>query len=425
MHHITISFLFFLNLTISGTANFNAFHGCLKCTVVGERQNDLHINVFPTTAAPKRTDLEFRNKAYGAHHQVYKVLENGKSKKVYVETPLLRLPLDIVEDVIVSDSLHLLHLGITKKLLSIYKDGQIHHKKWSPDTVIAIDKLLNTIKLPVEIHRQVRGLHYLSHWKASECGSFLNYIGIAILSEFIDKAQFENFTNLFCAVTICSNDCYKTYLPVAQLLFEDFVEKYAKHFKSVTSNQHNLVHVVDEVRRFGALHTISSYPFENHLFQIKNLVRSGRLPLNQIINRIAEKQRQGHDDQMDKCYPMLKYPCKDNNSIYLCIVLKEGLTLSNDFPNKWFLSSTKTVHAMVYASKDGIHGQKLKHVETHFKTPFQSMNLNVFRSKHDHIFESLRLHSLNDVFCKLVAISVPGKTVFIPLHHTLSAYKKQ
>lgn len=129
MHHITISFLFFPHLTISGTANFNAFHGCLKCTVVGERQNDLHINVFPTTAAPKRTYLEFRNKAYGAHHQVYKVLENGKSKKVYVETPLLRLPLDIVEDVIVSDSLHLLHLGITKKLLSIYKDGQIHHKK--------------------------------------------------------------------------------------------------------------------------------------------------------------------------------------------------------------------------------------------------------------------------------------------------------
>ncbi|XP_062542928.1 uncharacterized protein LOC134210711 [Armigeres subalbatus] len=87
---------------IKGSVNFNAFHGCLKCTAVGERQHELHINVFPTTVAPKRTDIGFRNKAYDGHHQVYKVRENGKSRTVYVETPLLWLPmLDMVEDIIV------------------------------------------------------------------------------------------------------------------------------------------------------------------------------------------------------------------------------------------------------------------------------------------------------------------------------------
>lgn len=356
---------------------------------------------------------------------MYKIQENGKSKKVYVETPLLQLPIDTIEDVIVSDSLHLLHLGITKKLLSIYKEGHLYYQKWPPNTVAAVDKVLNSIKLPMEIHRQVRGLQYLSHWKASECGSFLNYIGIAILPEFIDKAQFKNFANLFCAVTICSNDYYKAYLPVAQLLFEDFVENYAKVFKSVTSNQHNLVHVVDEVRRFGVLHTISSYPFENQLFQIKNLVRSGRLPLNQIINRIAEKQRQELVNQTNECYPILKYPCKEDNSMFLRIGVKKSFTLSNDFANKWFLTSQKTVIAMVYASNDGIHGKKLANVKAHFKQPFESLNLNVFYSNDDNNLEPVSLYPLGEVFCKLVAIPVQGRTVFIPLHHTLPISKPQ
>lgn len=256
-------------MNTSGTANFNSSHGCLKCTIVGNHQKELHTNVYPTTIAPKRTDSGFRNKIYDGHHQTYKTRENAKLKMVFVETPLLRLPMDIIEDVIVSDSLHLLHLGITKKLLTIFRDGQLHHKKWSMETVSTIDKILSTVKLPLEIHRQGRGLQHLSHWKASECASFLNYIGIAILPEFIDKQHYENFTNLFCAVTICSSDFYKIYLPVAAILFENFVENYEQFFKSVSSNQHNLVHVVDEVRRFGPLNTISSYPFENHLFQIK------------------------------------------------------------------------------------------------------------------------------------------------------------
>lgn len=129
------------------------------------------------------------------------------------------------------------------------------------------------MKLPLEINRQGRGLQNLSHWKASECASFLNYLGIVKLSEFIDKQHYENFANLFCAVIIFSNECYSIYLPVAKILFEDFVKNYQKFFKSVSSNQHNLVHVVDEVWRFGPLNTMSSYPFENYFHHIKKLVR--------------------------------------------------------------------------------------------------------------------------------------------------------
>lgn len=131
--------VFVLNIFL-GTANFNAFNGCLKCSIVGHHQKELHMNVFPTALASKRTDSGFRNRIYEGHHQTYKTRENGKIKMFFVETPLLQLPIDIVEDIIVSDSLHLLHLGITKRLLTIYKDGHLYHKKWSSETVSTIDK---------------------------------------------------------------------------------------------------------------------------------------------------------------------------------------------------------------------------------------------------------------------------------------------
>lgn len=121
------------------------------------------MNVYPTTMAPKRTDCGFRDRIYDGHHQTYKTRENAKLKIVFVEAPLLRLPMDMIEDVTVSDSLYLLHLGITKKLLTILRDGHLHHQKWSMETVSTIDKILSTLKLPLEIHRKGRGLQHLSH----------------------------------------------------------------------------------------------------------------------------------------------------------------------------------------------------------------------------------------------------------------------
>lgn len=139
------------NISIPGAVNFNSFNGCLKCTIVGKHHKDLRTSVFPITKAPSRTDFGYRNRIYKGHYQTYRTREEGKVIDIFVETPLLRLPIDMVEDIIVSDSLHLLHLGITKKLLTLYKDGQKYHKKWSPETIISIDKILNTIKLTVEI----------------------------------------------------------------------------------------------------------------------------------------------------------------------------------------------------------------------------------------------------------------------------------
>ncbi|XP_065088016.1 uncharacterized protein LOC135709552 [Ochlerotatus camptorhynchus] len=108
---------------VKGVVNFNSHHGCMKCCTIGQHSTLLRTNIFPRTFAPKRTDAAFRSGMYDEHYQIYKTRENGKLKRTPVVSPLLQLPIDIVEDVIVADSLHLLHLGITKRLILAYKDG--------------------------------------------------------------------------------------------------------------------------------------------------------------------------------------------------------------------------------------------------------------------------------------------------------------
>lgn len=80
----------------------------------------------------------------------------------------------MVDDVIVADSLHLLHQGVMKTLLTIYKDGHkvAENVKWSAGNVVEISTILRQLKLPLEFHRACRGIDVLCHWKATECAVF-------------------------------------------------------------------------------------------------------------------------------------------------------------------------------------------------------------------------------------------------------------
>lgn len=132
-----------------------------------------------------------------------------------------------------------------------------------------INSILIGIRLPMEIHRSVRSLHVLPYWKGSECATFLNYVGVALFEKYLVDTQYTNFLNLFCGTTICSTEYFNRYLPVAQMMFENYIKTFRQSFRCISSNIHNLVHITSEVERFGPLPTMSSYPFENQLYQIK------------------------------------------------------------------------------------------------------------------------------------------------------------
>ncbi|XP_055523123.1 uncharacterized protein LOC129717286 [Wyeomyia smithii] len=98
---------------VKGVVNFNGKNGCLKCTITGEYSHISRTVVFPSIRCPLRTDEIFRRKEYGRHHTAR-------------ESPLLKIPgLDMIQDFVVADQLHLLELGIMKRLLTGWRDGNL------------------------------------------------------------------------------------------------------------------------------------------------------------------------------------------------------------------------------------------------------------------------------------------------------------
>lgn len=402
----------------------------MKCCAIGVRSSLLRCTIFPPDDDEEnipRTDAGFRQRIYGQHHRNYIVrTERGKRRYEPIISPLLRLPIDIVQDVIVADSLHLLHLGIMKRLIMFYKDG--HDGCNFKCTAVAINDISTIItaqKMPVEMHRIVRGLDVISHWKASECAVFLNYIGIGVLKNFIPADHFKMFIYLFCGTTICSSGYYRRFLPVAQKLFDSFVMMHYKLFQSATSNVHNITHIVSECERFGDLSTISSYPFENHLYKIKNLLRSGRLPLEQVANRLTEMLFVNENaKQKNVKFPILFNAISiENNTKYTSVTLRDGLTLINNDANKWFLTFQKEIISMKYVNQSGICGDKLNVLNNVFDEPFNSSLINVFKTNEPPNLGPTKVIPFDDVLCKFVTTNIYKQIIFIPLHHTLPSNK--
>lgn len=101
----------FIYLFLKGVSSFNSINGCLKCCAEGEYSYESRTVIFRSLNGAPRTDANFRASAYGRHHKTV--------------TPLADVPnLDLIEDIVVGDRLHLIDLGVTKRLLL---DGEKAH----------------------------------------------------------------------------------------------------------------------------------------------------------------------------------------------------------------------------------------------------------------------------------------------------------
>lgn len=421
--------------SFTGVAGFNGHHGCLKCTTIGEYNYTSHANIFPRTECERRTDEKFRQKAYGSHHQK--------------DSPLLKLNIDIVEQIPVGDSLHLLHLGVMKRLLTGWRDGHFRNSgtKWDAPRTFAVTNYLLECKLPAEFHRVVRGLDCLAFWKGTEYRTFLHYLGIVALKPHLTKEAYEHFMLLFCSVTICSSKRYFHLLPLARMLLNQFIEIYKEIYgvAYITSNVHNLTHLVDEVERFGELDSFSAYPFENVLGKIKRLLRLGNRPLAQVAKRIVEEVRcllpeiqcntakasssQQATISLSKRNEGANIPeelkSSDQEVGFYSKVELDEYCLSTDPENCWFLSKKNEIARVINIMIRSQHDVKLCCVWTEercnfFDIPIESSFLDIYTTHRDAFAmnSSTRLFNISEIKCKLVRVKDRNMNVFVPLLHT-------
>lgn len=411
-------------------ANFNGQHGCLKCDTVGEYSYNTNCNIFPHTHCNPRTDAGFREKIYEGHHKI--------------DSPLLQLPVDMIKDFPTSDRLHLIDGGHTKRLLIGWREGSFKNSglKLSARDVSQISFSLGKIKMPKEIHRSVRGLDCVHHWKGTEFYTFLHYISIVVMKDFLPNDVYEHFLLYFCSITILSSEKFLKYINCAEAMLSQYLELFRNIYgeQYITSNVHNLVHVVDDVRRYGSLSTFSSYPFENMLGHIKVLlVRRGT---HNVLASVAKRIIEIHGIQNDinnknekMTYPKLfkksddvnlEPDLFDDNSLtyeYYYKIEFEKFMLNSSNENKWFLTVNNEIVGfkyVIYASNHNIYiyGASLTDAYDFFKDPITSTTLNIYRS--NCIANAPQLYSVNDIKCKLVCISYKhSSAIFFPLLHTL------
>ncbi|XP_050070474.1 uncharacterized protein LOC126558490 [Anopheles maculipalpis] len=399
---------------IKGVTGHTGYAGCLKCTVIGTYHNEAHTMAFTGLNAPKRTDQGFRDDAYPGHRKT--------------STPITDLlGIDIIEDTITADRLHLIDLGIMKRLIIGWRDGSLGRKRWSPRQLTQISEQLEKIQLPTEIHRKLRSIKYLHYWKASECASFLHYASIVILKDRLPTDIYNHFMLLFCAVTLLSSTIYKDKWQFAGQFLDRFVQDFDKVYgeRYMSSNVHNLQHMYDEVQRFGSLSSISTYPFENQLQHLKRTLRSGFRNLEQAINRISECD----EFHLSKSNSQIKFPTVAVKGNTTTVHVRPGFQLRNNLRDSWFLAKDEKIvkfHETNQCSEHDIDKITIKGYELCvkgliFNDPIESSEIFIFKGCTNSLSESLMEMSIEQIKCKLVAVHTDRKheAIFIPLIHTL------
>ncbi|XP_055841957.1 uncharacterized protein LOC129909036 isoform X1 [Episyrphus balteatus] len=419
---------------LKGVISSNGYFGCLMCETKGKYSHTARTMIYTDINAELRTNEKFRSGVYTDHCKLSTVLRN--------------LPIDMIKDFPVADSLHLIDLGITKRFLNGWKSGNLnnHKARWSIHQANEVSAFLERCKLPKEFDRPVRGLSDLAHWKGTEYRTFMLYLSIVVVKKFfVDPKISQHFLLFYCAVVICMrhDQCEESY-KVAELMFKDFLINFKAlygidHF---SSNLHNVCHIVNDVRKFGPLDTFSAYAFESKLYYIKRLLRLGRTPLSQVARRISERQSSGvlHKVSSKIKTPQVKYPMEPfatSNSLLASFILAQKATIYSQVQlptfildckkneNRWILNKSFQIVYVKYIIKTFaenpdlyLYGPPLSKISDYFEYPMRSSELNIYQS--DCIMDSPIFVSVSDIYCKLVRVEYNlEKSVFIPLLHTI------
>ena len=117
------------------------------------------------------------------------------------------------------------------------------------------------------------------------------YTGPVVLKGTLPNDVYLNFLDLSVAVRILLSPLLcENYLDYVKKLLTYFVATFCKLYGKdhCVYNIHSLIHLPDDVNRYGALDKVSSFPYESYLGRLKKLVRRPQFLCFQIVRNIFE-----------------------------------------------------------------------------------------------------------------------------------------
>lgn len=256
--------------------------------------------------------------------------------------------------------MHLVCLGVEKKIINLWMKGwRVDEKtllKFSHKTDKSISASLTSIKarIPSEFVRKTRDLGEVDGWKATEFRLFLLYVGPIVFKGYLPQKYLYHFNCLHVAIRILcdENDCIKNNACAKSLLHyfvTESIKLYGENF--VIYNIHNLVHLADDVLKFGPLDTFSAFSFESYLYFLQKILKKGEKPLQQLHKLLEERATCGYQQEVIK--NVLQNPKVSN--------FNRKMTKFSEFPSynkinygKFILSASQNCNRFCYLKNNDI-----------------------------------------------------------------------
>ncbi|XP_075158457.1 uncharacterized protein LOC142231716 [Haematobia irritans] len=254
----------------------NSLNGCIKCYQKGIRIE--HVTVYSSYISQLRTDDDFKQRTQKEFH---------KQNSMNGPTGLEELGIGMISQFPL-EPMHLIDLGVTKKMVSYLLDNQSMAKLTTEQANTISRRLVELAPyIPKEFQRKPRGLEEFSRWKATEFRQFILYYGILVLKDVANDDFYYEFLILHIAYRLLSTPKhYGSNIATAEELLNLFVNNFSSIFgkTSTVFNVHSLLHLPQCARTFGVMPNFSAYCFENFLQELKKRVRNGSKILEQIRN---------------------------------------------------------------------------------------------------------------------------------------------
>ncbi|KAK5644968.1 hypothetical protein RI129_006268 [Pyrocoelia pectoralis] len=397
------------------TKNHNGYFSCQKCCIEGNYMNnrmcflDIHNLVL-------RSNDGFKLRTQEDHHVGTSALESIPNFNMVDDVPL--------------DYMHLICLGVVRKLIVLWMCGKPPFKLSNNQiNTVSTELVKQCSNITAEFNRKPRSLNEAKRWKATEFRQFLFYTGPIILKSVLGHDRYLNFLVLHVACTILSNPVFKEYLDYAHSLMEYFVDSFSTLYgaEHISHNVHNLLHLTQDVKKFGGLDEFSAFPFENYMQTLKKLIRKPNQPLMQIIKRKIEEDEHHNDQISNVCVypqPFMEHfagPLINltSNPQYKKVQFKNFALKFTEPDNYCCLKDNSIVVIKNFATCNGqlmIIGRQFESCEDFYTSPCKSSDLNIYLISNPGPVNSW---NIDEVLYKCMKLDYNDQFVIFPLLHSL------
>lgn len=316
-----------------------SYDGCSFCRIQGKFEDKRIIYPYEENLV-LRTDDAYRDNEE----------ENQRAYSPFIE-------ISSFQNDVPPEYMHLVCLGVVKKLLKVF--AGVHSVPGLRIRGCAVTKAFEKykMKLPSEFQRQIRHLRDVCHFKATECRSWLLYVGPVILKEVLPARYYQHFLLLHYAIYILCNPSWQSLYDHAHACLKRFVYQLGQLFghKFWTYNSHNLLHLTHFVKSIGPLDDFSAFRFEALLYHLKRSVRSGNKVLPQLMKSLLNQR---------------EFCCRNENK----------MKVTNVYPNNFaIVEEGQSIFPIEVSSVEGscISGFQMTLVENLYDSPYLSSTLSI------------------------------------------------